>query len=168
MRVAVALLAVVALAGCSGDDDADTEPTAPPGSAVVTSPGLGSPFCDRVAEMTAALDADEPPDDVEAFLIEAYQDLAALAPADLVPDLEAMVAALRGSEVTTTVATSVPATAPADNSVPPVVVVTPGERIADYIATNCGRIDANPGPQATVPTGGYDTLPDTVPPTSGA
>lgn len=164
------MLALAALAACSGDDDAEAPPDSEvaSGTVAVTEPGIGSSFCDRVSEMTAALDADEPPDDVTTYLIDAYQDLIAIAPADLVPDLEAMVRVLSAPPATTPPAGAPDAagTAPADDAVPPVVVVTPGERVAEYVAEHCGRIDANPGPSATPPSGGYDTVADTGPATS--
>lgn len=170
MRVAATVLAAVLLMGCSGDDAGDDPAVSAPvtGNVAATAPGLGSPFCDRVAEMSAALDADEPPDDVTTYLVDAYHDLLAVAPPDLVPDLEAMVAALSAPPTATDNDPVTTGTAPADDAVPPVVVISPSERVAEYVAEHCGRIDANPGPSATPPSGGYDTVADTVPVTSGA
>lgn len=166
-RVAGALVALVAVACTGGDDPADaTPPTAPAGTAAEPAPGPGSPFCAGVAEITAALDGDSPPADVTAFLAEAYGNLIAVAPAVLVPDLEALVASLGEDPVAATTGAGTTATVPSDDLAPPVLVVTPGERVADYVADECGRIGANPGPPATPPSGGYDTVADTTPPTS--
>jgi hypothetical protein len=180
VRWVPALVAVAcALSGCIGDDDgpttteavaAGTAPPAPP-------PGPGSPFCEGVTAMTARIDGDDPPADVAAFVADSYRELLTVAPPELVPDLEAMITLLgearpSGTEVVGTEVggTEVGGTAvaSADDVVASVVLVTPGERIADYVAENCGRVGANPGPPATPPAGGYDTVADTAPATSAA
>lgn len=168
MRLAACVLLALTAVACTGDDDADapTASAAPAGTVSAALPTL-SPFCTGIAEMTARLGADDAPDDVTAFLIGSYQDLLPVAPPELTADLEALIASLSAPSTTTT--TGVPSTAVSvapDDLAPPVLVVTPGERIADYVAEQCGRIGANPGPPATPPGGGYDTVADTPPPTS--
>jgi hypothetical protein len=165
-RVPALVAAASVLAGCIGDDDAPA-PTTPvaAGSAVpATLPGLGSPFCDGITAMTARLDGDDPPADVAAFVAASYSELLGVAPPELAPDLQALIAALGGA---TPGGTEVAGTAAAsDDVVASVVLVTPAERIADYVAENCGRVGANPGPPATPPGAGYDTVADTAPATS--
>ena len=168
----IALAGAVLFGGCTSDDDpAEPAASAAPATTAPAAPP-GSPFCAGVAEITATLDGD-PPDDLGAYLIGAYQDLLPVTPAELAPDLEALIGALSrpasaASDPTTpasTPATGTAVTAAPDDVAPPLIVVTPGERVAEYVAEHCGRIDANPGPAATPPAGGYDTVADTAPPT---
>ncbi|HWL44594.1 MAG TPA: hypothetical protein VNQ73_16760 [Ilumatobacter sp.] len=176
-RVAVAWAAVVVVAtACTGDDDGG-EPVAPGVSGpATTEPEMTSPFCTGIAEVTARLAGDDLPADLDGFLADAYQDLLPVAPAELVPSIEALVASLGLSSPVITTVPGTDVTLPPDNVAPPVVVVTPGEQLAEYVAEHCARIDANPGPAATVPSGGIDTVADTAPtttvpqapPTSGA
>ena len=169
MRWAPALAAVAwLLAGCTGDDDAPatTVPVAAGGTAApAPAPGPGSPFCDGITAMTARIDGDDPPADVAGFVADSYGELLSVAPAELVPDLEARIAALSGGPASGTDALGTAAPS-ADDVAATVVLVTPAERIADYVAENCGRVGANPGPPATPPGGGYDTVADTAPSTS--
>ena len=164
MRSAAALVAVACvLAGCTGDDDAPatTMPVAGDTAAPAPAPGLGSPFCDGITAMTARIDGDDPPADVAGFVADSYRELLSVAPPELVPDLEAMIAALSGVPASGTdlAGTAAPS---ADDVAASVVLITPAERIADYVAENCRRVGANPGPPATPPGGGYDTVADTV------
>lgn len=167
----IALAGALVLAGCTGDDDA-AEPAAsaaPATTAPTANPG--SPFCAGIAEITTTLDGD-PPDDLGVYLIGAYKDLLPVTPPEVAPDLEALIAALSrpasaspgATTPASTPATGTAAAAP-DDVAPPLIVVTPGERVAEYVAEHCGRTDANPGPAATPPAGGYDTVADTAPPT---
>ncbi len=163
MRIAACVLVALAAVACSGDDatpgPASAAP-APAGSVAATVPGPDSRFCEGVATIAASLDGASPPDDVPGFLAESYRELIAVAPFELVPDLEALVGALDGqSAADATAPSSPPADAASDQSPVTVVVVTPGERVAQYVAENCGRVDANPGPPATPPAGGFDTVP---------
>jgi hypothetical protein len=170
VRCASALVAVTCvLAGCIGDDDAPTTsaPAATGSAAPAPPPGPGSPFCDGVTEMTARLDGDDPPADVAAFVADSYRDLLNVAPPELTGDLEAMIAGLGGAPPTGTEVAGT-AAASADDVAASVVLVTPAERIADYVSENCGRVGANPGPPATPPGGGYDTVADTAPATVSA
>lgn len=159
--------AACVLAGCSGDDDAPATTVAVAGgtAAPAPAPGPGSPFCDGITAMTARIDGDDPPADVAAFVADSYRALLSVAPAELVPDLEAMIGALSGAPASGTDALGTAAPS-ADDVAATVVLVTPAERIADYVAENCARVGANPGPPPTPPGGGYDTVADTAPATS--
>lgn len=175
MKLLAAAAAGLALLGCTGGDDATGSPltTAPAEPAPTTQPGLGSPFCIGIQLMSARLDAEPPLADVNGFLVAAYTELLPVTPAALVPDVEAMIASLGGDPTTVPVGTAPAGTAavttvPADDVAPGVVLVNPADRIADYVAANCGRVESNPGPPATPPGGGYDTRPDTVPSTTSA
>lgn len=166
-RAAAPALAAVALAllGCTGggDDDAGAPGTdGPPAAGAVAPPPSASPFCEGMLAIADRLSGDDRPADVTAYLVDAYREVLPDAPAELAADLEALITSLeRGddaasaSPTTWPVATSVPA----DDVVPTVIVVLPAERVAEYVSEHCARVEANPGPPPTQPSGGLGTLP---------
>lgn len=187
------------LGACSGGDDdttTDSAGTAAPTDSVADS--NPDPFCAAMNVISVRLQND-PPDDEAAFIVAGYTAALPLAPPELIADLETLIVQLGGElpadapepptvpaqatpavgSVATTAATSttaVPDTATAisvlgqpDEAVVDTIAVTPAEHLAYYLDVNCDRVEANPGPPATVPEGGFDTVPDTrTPVTSGA
>lgn len=154
---AVALAGVLAVvsAGCM-DGSSPASPTTttvalPPG--VTPTPGPESPFCTGVNGVLDRLEND-PPDDVPAYLAETYQELLGVAPAEMVPVLEALIATNGGGP---SVETTLPDGTVPDNVTPTVIVASAADRLTDYFDAHCSRVAANPGPADTVPDAGPDT-----------
>lgn len=157
--LAFALVAPLALAACiGGDDDAAPGTAAERPAGTVVPPPSASPFCEGMLAIADRLAGDDRPTDVAAFLVEAYREILADAPAELTPDLEALIESLeQDSELDVATATT-SVTAPPDNVVPTVIVLLPAERVANYVTEHCGRVEANPGPPPTEPSGGIATI----------
>jgi len=159
-RLALALALAGGLAGlaaCDGDDAASAT-TAPLPPGVTPTPSPESPFCVGMGAIFERIEND-PPADLAAYVAGAYRELLAVTPAELTTDLEAMIAQLEAP------ASAAPTTAPTagtavesvpDNVLPTVIVVSPGERVADYVDQVCNRVGANPGPPATQPADPFE------------
>lgn len=174
VAVAVVALATTACTNLTGDDadDATGDATAIeiPVPSVTVPPSRLTPFCQGMIALAERLDTD-PPDDVEALILDTYLDLVDDVPPEIEADFLAVVADLQGepgptgepgpSATTSDTATGDPATAgdpsnlDEEGRTPP---DDPSQRLNAYVDATCRGVDNNPGPPPTEPRSG--SVPD--------
>lgn len=183
-----ALVAAVTLgvvAGCTpfgdtsdGDGD-DPAPTGPVPATVTIPPVRLTPFCQAMIDLADRLE-DDPPEDVAAAIIAAYEAIADEVPDPIRADFDAVLAELRGESIpppstdpveaasTTTFDPGPPVTDASGSTLPPGDPffeegydpdTTPAGRLNAYVDFECRDVANNPGPPPTQP------LSDSVPTT---
>lgn len=183
------LLVAAAIAGCTessgSDEDGRTgEPASVADGTVPVPPSRLTPFCQEMIDLADRLETD-PPDDVEAEIIDTYESIDDEVPDVLRADFDVVLAELRGEPVVTVIATDPPTTT--DPPTPTAVTIappatdetgatlpvgddsfdegrlpgeTPAERINAYVDFECRASQNNPGPPPTEP---LDITPSTEP-----
>lgn len=173
------MLATLAV-GCSSDGDtagpdATTEATT---AATVTVPSERlTPFCRAMIDLSDRL-ATDPPDDVNAYIVETYQGIAAEVPAEIANEFAAVLAALQTGVADTdgTVSTSTSDVSGADGPAPSASVdvgnpetvegFTPSDdpalQLNAYVEFACRDSVNNPGPPATAPLVSVETTDDST------
>lgn len=168
VRLALAAIGLVAsVTACtSGTDPADDAPAdeaggEQPAVTVTIPPTRLSPFCQAMIDLNDRLETD-PPDDVGALIVEAYEDIRDDVPDVIRADFDAVLADLRGGTAPPddAAATTSPTTTVADADVPtsdPLADegrapgATPTERLSAYVDFACRSVENNPGPPPTQP-----------------
>lgn len=167
------LLVTLSVVGCTpgatsseGDGEASTDQ--PPAATVTIPPARRSPFCQAMIELDERL-LDTPPDEVEAEIIAAYEQIEDEVPDEIRDDFTAVLADLRGEQPSTT--SAAPTSAPTTVADAPVTVdagsgVPPGDpffdegydpdddpalRLNAYVDFECRDVANNPGPPPTQP-----------------
>lgn len=150
-RVARAVTASVAIAvlaaGCSSSSDQSAASTVTT-EVVLQAPIVETDFCSRMYAIRIAALQGESSSDTNELILQ-YQEALAVAPIDVQPDLEALIATLSS-------------TAPATTATPEVIAenddgegwqpsADPAVRVFEYVETYCGGTASNPGPAATDP-----------------
>ena len=166
--VAIAAVLVALVAGCSSDDDAQSDSTfaetGPLRTVAVPAERL-SPFCESIADLGEQLNAAPADADTSQMIIEAYSSMVELVPEEIRNDFLSVLAALQAdpSGATATLATT-PDTAV---TTPPPSVSTAStllgfeegylpdddasSRLNAYIQFACRDSQNNPGPADTEP-----------------
>lgn len=155
------IVLALSVVGCNGGSDSsssdDTAAEADPPRSVTVPPQRQTPFCEAMIELNERLSVD-PPDDVNAVIVSAYEDTLADVPPEILDVFRAVLADLRagspsgpatsapvessGASETTAVFEIGEGVAPSDN---------PAEQLNDYVEFNCSDSVNNPGPPATAP-----------------
>jgi hypothetical protein len=166
-RVVVIGAIVLATTACTPDrsasDDAATNPAVPSGTVAIPESRL-TPFCQAMIDLSDRLETD-PPDDVDALIIETYTDIEDEVPAEILPDFQAVLADLEGEPVPSIdPVVTPPSTGPADGSGGSIAPGSdsfyeegytprddPAGRLNGYIDFACRDNQNNPGPPATQP-----------------
>lgn len=175
----IALTALAALAGpagCDGDDGDATDGATADGAAprpVEPRAEWSTPFCEAMVDLSNRLISD-PPADPTALVVETYERIVDDVPPEIRQDFLAVLAGLQATGEAPA-ETSVPAAT--DDTVPPPSVGSiedfadegylpdddPALRLTAYVDATCRGTQNNPGPAATQPQGGFDTVASTVP-----
>lgn len=162
--VVASLTAVLAASACSGSDGASTATTIEFVPADAPAAEAQTPFCAGMSEISLRVNTD-PPDDLNSYLISAYEALAPDVPAGIVSEFQSVLAGLRGASATT--ATSVVGTL-GDLAGTTVAGFAeegylpdpePELRLNAYLADNCFGTQSNPGPPPTQPLSEIPTDP---------
>ena len=160
-------LALAILVGCTPGASPDPDAADGPASeerptATVTIPAARlTPFCQAMIDLNDRLETD-PPDDVGALIVEAYEDIRDDVPDVIRADFDAVLADLRGGSAPPDdgASTTSPTTTVADADVPTSDPLadegrspgdTPAERLSAYVDFACRSVENNPGPPATQP-----------------
>jgi hypothetical protein len=163
-------------------DEATIDPAVPSGTVAVPVERL-TPFCQAMIDLSDRLETD-PPDDVEALILETYIGIADVVPPEIADDFNAVLAELQGSPVPTVASGSIApdssdplaagsaTTDPVDGAALPAGDAdsdegrlpsdNPTDRLNGYVNFACRDSANNPGPPATEP------LDDIAPPTTQA
>ena len=167
------LMATACTPDTSSSDDEEAVEAAVPSGTVAAPPERLSPFCEAMIGLSDQLETD-PPDDVEALIIETYLDIEDEVPADIAPDFAAVLADLQDPpasavgddpESTSEVpVSSVAATVDDDDESDEGYLPSedPTARLSAYVDYTCGGSLNNPGPPATQPL--EDITPTTAEP----
>lgn len=161
-RCLPAIAASILVGGCVSDgertDGAESVATVPIASVTIPPERL-TPFCQAMIDLADRLETD-PPDDVDALIIETYESIVDDVPEEIATEFDAVLIALRsGEDPEVPVRTSPPATAsgplttegdefyeegylPDDN---------PSRRVNAYVQFACRDTANNPGPPPTQP-----------------
>lgn len=162
---AVVLLSAACTPDTSSSGDDSDEADDVPGATVTVPPERMTPFCEAMIGLSDRIETD-PPDDVEALVIETYLEIEDEVPADIAPDFAAVLAELQGEPL--------PSSTIAEDSVAPTVADgdlsdegylpsdNPTARLSAYVDYTCGGSLNNPGPPATQPFD--DVIPTTTEP----
>ena len=179
MSFAAVVLASVAIAGCtsfgsSSDEDDGVAPAEQPAATVTIPPTRLTPFCQAMIDLADQLEND-PPDDIEAEIIETYEGIVDEVPEAIRGDFDAVLADLRGqpvpatSDPTADAAEEAPATTfdpgpPVTDETGATVPAgdpffdegydpeeTPALRLNAYVDFECRDVANNPGPPPTQP-----------------
>jgi hypothetical protein len=174
--IAAAVLAIGCTPGAtsSGDEEDDPAPGEQPSVTVTIPPARLTPFCQAMIDLNDRLEND-PPDDVEAEIIETYEDIADEVPDAIRDDFDAVLADLHGEGAapetsdtfpddtntpTTTIPTGPPETDAAGATLPAGDPFfdegydpddDPASRLNAYVDFECRSVANNPGPPATQP-----------------
>lgn len=166
---AVSGAVVVLSAACTPDtsssgDDSDKADDIPSATMAVP-PERMTPFCEAMIELSVQIDTD-PPDDIDALVIETYLEIEDEVPADIEPDFAIVLAELQGEPVpSSTVAEGSVATTAADGDLSDEGYLPsddPTARLSAYVDYTCGGSLNNPGPPDTQPIA--DLIPTTTEP----
>ena len=161
MSVAAIAVAVLAAActpgGTSSDGDEEDATTGQLPSVTVTiPPSRLTPFCQAMIDLNERLEND-PPDDVEAEIIDTYEGILGEVPAEIRTDFDAVLADLRGEAPASTGDPDAPTTSLGTPTSDPLADEgrapgdDPAERLSAYVDFACRSIENNPGPPATQP-----------------
>jgi hypothetical protein len=153
-------LATACTPGATSNGETDDDPTAgeQPSVTVTVPPTRLTPFCRAMIDLNDRLEND-PPDDVEAEIVETYEGIVDEVPDELRSDFDAVLAVLRGeAPVATTGSEGTTATDAAPTSDPLADEGrspgdTPAERLSAYVDFACRSVENNPGPPPTQPLG---------------
>lgn len=177
--LAAVVLASLVAAGCtsfgsSSEEDDSVAPAEQPSATVTIPPTRLTPFCQTMIDLADQLEND-PPDDIEAEIIETYAGILDEVPDAIRGDFDAVLADLRGQPVpdasdadadtaedapTTTFDPGPPVTDETGATVPSGDPFfdegydpddTPALRLNAYVDFECRDVANNPGPPATQP-----------------
>ena len=158
----------------SSDDEADGSVDEGQPVATVTIPPVRlTPFCQAMIDLADRLEQD-PPDDIAAEIIEAYEEIAPEVPEAIRGDFDAVLADLRVDAPPTTTEPDTPTTPPAPPDPPNTDggTLPPGDAFFDegydpdddpalrlnaYVDFECRDVANNPGPPPTQPLSEPDT-----------
>lgn len=165
------LTALVGVAGCnSGEREPDAATT---GDASVELPEVSvtipaerlTPFCQAMIDLNDEL-LDDPPADTRARIIEVYESIVDVVPAEIAADFTTVLARLQSGDTAITAPTAAPyATSVVPNSIDVSNTTNPladegyspdddpTTRLAEYVRFACNDAANNPGPSATQPAG---------------
>lgn len=173
---AIAILAAACDPSGSGDESIEVVPGVPSGTVAVPPERL-TPFCQAMIDLSERLETD-PPQDIEAFIIDEYTRISDEVPAEISVEFNAVLAQLRGEpvpidaiDVSTTTTSAATATSrtgtptgantePDGSSGPEgdeffeegyLPGDDPAERLNAYVDFACRDSQNNPGPPATQP-----------------
>lgn len=171
----VAFVAVIALSGCnSGEREPEAETTGddtvelPDVSVTIPAERL-TPFCQAMIDLNDEL-LDDPPEDTRARIIQVYESIVDVVPAEIADDFTTVLARLQAGDSAVTAPTAAPfATSVVPNSIDVSDTTNPladegydpdadpTTRLAEYVRFACTDNANNPGPSATQPGAGVQT-----------
>jgi hypothetical protein len=164
VRGAALIVAIVAAAGCSSDDDSGlATSTADVGlvRTVAVPPERLSPFCQAIADLQQRLDEAGPDDDTTELIVDTYSSVVDDVPPDIRDDFLSVLAALQSgtpSGSTTSAPSSIPVSVTGTTVEDFEEGYTPDEsaalRVNSYIQFTCRDSGNNPGPSETQPAVG--------------
>lgn len=164
IRTAVALLVVIAVGGCSSDDDADSSTSSTDAVQVRTvpvPPERLTPFCQAIADLDRRLDEAGPDDDTGDMIIETYSSIVDEVPAEIRDDFLSVLAALQAGTPATSIADTAPASTGPASSLTGTTLEdfeegytpddSPALRVNSFVQFTCRDNENNPGPADTQP-----------------
>jgi len=161
------MLTTACIPNGSDDDPIKAVPGVPTGTVAIPAERL-TPFCQAMIDLSERLETD-PPSDVDAYIIEAYSDIADQVPPEIANEFDAVLARLEGLPVPTiepdaagpSTTDQTATTAGTDSTLVRegdeffeegyVPGDDPAERLNAYVNFACRDIQNNPGPPATQP-----------------